>query len=107
MGTSPSTSNGWRIIDIPNTGTCSEIDICVFFDFLVGCNGRRLDMDNPNNFFNNLKKFDNEFVTLTFYNYKTDKHRTYKLKIKNGSLGLVVSNDTYLQSEQNVVRVKK
>eukprot|EP00494_Astrolonche_serrata_P029840 UN30107 len=100
-------NNGWRIVDVPDEGTCSNLDVCVFFDFLVGCNGRRLDMSDPNGLLNELKKFNGEITTLTFYNYKADKHRTYRVTIENGSLGLVVSNDCYLTKEENVVRVKK
>jgi len=89
-----------------------SLTLSFFFDFLIGVNGHRVDMSDPDRFFRTISHFKGQEVSLTFYNYKTEKTRFHKI-IPNedwggsGHLGLQISNDCFLEREENVVRIKK
>lgn len=101
--------HGWRILYIVEGGPCDELDLVVYFDFLVGVNGHRLDMDDPTSLFRTVQDFENQDLLLTFYNYKTDKTRTHKIipKTGNSALGLMICNDSFNNQDESIVKVKK
>jgi len=107
-----SSDRGWRVLDIADNGPCADCGLVVFFDFLIGVNGHRIDMSDTDRFFRTISHYTGQEVSLTFYNYKTEKTRFHKI-IPNedwggsGLLGLQISNDCFMEREENVVRIKK
>merc|ERR1719493_259126 len=109
MGNSVGPDHGWRILDVVPGGPADNLDLLVYFDFLVGVNGHRLDMDDPQSLFRTVKAFEGRELLMTFYNYKTEKTRTHTIVPKGGmhSLGLMICNDSFNAQDESIIKVKK
>lgn len=104
-------ANGWRVLHVHKDGPCGDLDAVVFFDFLVGVNGHRLDMNDTGAFFRTVEIFQGKELTVTLFNYKTKETRTRSI-IPNenwggeGALGLQISNDSFSEEDETVIKVK-
>ena len=111
MGASESNpeTTGWRILEVIPDGPCWDKGLCVYFDFIVGINGVRLNTSSEE-FWDIIRSKQDIEIVLTVFNYKTRLKRDILMTPNNnwkgdGLLGLVIVKDDFTLCDQQCIRV--
>lgn len=111
MGASESNPEtiGWRILEIIPDGPCWNKGLCVYFDFIVGINGIRLNTSSEE-FWDIIRSKQDIEIVLTVFNYKTRLKRDILMTPNNnwkgdGLLGLVIVRGDFTLCDQQCIRV--
>ena len=111
MGASDSNpeTEGWRILEVMPNGPCWDKGLCVYFDFIVGINGYRLNTSSEE-FWDLIRTKQNSEIILTVFNYKTRVKRDIQMTPNNnwggdGLLGLVIVRDDFTKCDKQCIRV--
>lgn len=100
---------GWRILEVLPNGPCWNHDICVYFEFIVGINGQRLNSSSET-FWCKIEEQCNTECVLTLFNYKTRVKRSIVVTPNanwggDGLLGLVIVKSDFTHADQHCIRV--
>jgi len=113
MGDSDSSENmGWRILEILPKSPCSDKNLCVYFDYIVGINGVRLDT-SAETFWAMISQNENQSVILTVFNFKTRIKRDIEIipnrnwGEQNSLLGLVIVLSDFTKADSQCIHITK
>eukprot|EP01084_Bolivina_argentea_P137255 241730_1 len=111
MGSSEShpETKGWRILEVIPNGPMWNKGICVYFDFIVGINGVRLNTSSEE-FWDLINNKQDSEIVLTVFNFKTRIKRDIIMIPNNkwggdGLLGLVIVRDDFTKCDQQCIRI--